>query len=304
MGDGALAVTTDTGIDREHAQLKDNIAWAVSFVPTGDETDKFGHGTHVAGIMASVKDSIEPVGCMPRLRVASVKVLDDNGSGSLSWIVKGFDHVIMRAQSGEEIDAINASWGGYVPRDEVLPLFRDIFNKLKELGIVVVTSAGNSAQVVDENLFLCSFGELYENIICVGAFSANGVRSCFSNCSSRFVHISAPGEDILSTVPGGRLESWSGTSMAAPFVTAVAAALVHLTRSVEITRWALERGAVPWTAFPRRPRGDETRFDPGQQFILQRESKCDDKTEWSRWGVLDAGTSVALAKSRINVIHR
>jgi major intracellular serine protease len=300
-GDGVVVAVTDTGVDTAHPELKDAVVWAVSMVPTEDEKDYNGHGTHVSGIIAAARNGQEPVGVMPRARIVSVKILDKTGSGFLSWIARGFNEIIRYVAEGGHIDAINASWGGYIPRDMILPVWRDIMDQLRLFDIPLVVSAGNSNVPVTRDDFVCGLGDIFDSIICVGALTPSGGRACFSNCSPEYVHILAPGEDILSTLPDGRMAFWSGTSMAAPFATAVVGAVRHMVGTIDRTRWVIRRSAVPVEFFPRRPVGDEneTFHRGGWEFLMERgESPCDtSRTMWAAWGALDAGTALMIARA-------
>lgn len=298
-GEGITVAVTDTGVDDRHSQLAGRVIDAVSFVPVGDVRDHYGHGTHVAGIIAAVRDGREPIGVLPRANIISVKILDDQGSGFLSWIFKGFEYIIMQAREGVDVDAVNASWGGYVPRQEILPVIREVFGELKRLGIPLVVAAGNSGVPVSDGDFPCGFGDLFDNIICVAAFSPNGKRSCFSNCNdpkNPHVHLAAPGEDILSTLPDEKLDFWSGTSMATPMVAAAVAAVHHLVgHRFDRTRKIITDTAIPFYAFPRRPIGDDQPKGDLVMPVIEFTQPCESLSSWAIYGVVDVASALHYA---------
>src|SRR5581483_338881 len=104
----------DTGIDLNHPDLAGNIAGGVTFVrKTKSADDDNGHGSHVAGIIAAVNNSVGVVGVAPKVRLWAVKVLDRNGSGALSTVIAGIDWVTAsRTTAGREpIEVANMSLG-------------------------------------------------------------------------------------------------------------------------------------------------------------------------------------------------
>jgi subtilisin len=98
----------DTGIDLDHPDLL-NVYNQISFVPgTQSADDDNGHGTHVTGIAAARDNNLGVVGVAPGARLWAVKVLDSNGQGLISDIIKGIDYL---GQHASEVDVINMSFG-------------------------------------------------------------------------------------------------------------------------------------------------------------------------------------------------
>ena len=241
QGTGVTVAVVDSGVDVSHSQLKNQLfvnfaekngttgvdddgngliddisGW--DFVGnTGTVTDVGQHGTHVAGIIAAEHVSSEQVkGVAPGAKLLPLNFMDTSRSGTLSDAIKAIDYAVTKGAR-----VINASWGG-TACSQILQ------NKISELGsqgVLFVTAAGNES--TDLSVFP-SFPAAYEfaHQITVGASTPNDLRADFSNFSIQFVHLLAPGEDIISTVaPDDPRSKKDGTSMATPFVAGAAAVL-------------------------------------------------------------------------------
>lgn len=183
--------------------------------------DDNGHGSHVSGTIAAVGDNgIGIVGVAPKAKISTYKVLDDEG---IADSVDTIQAVIKAAEQGA--DVINASYGSPFA-DE---LAEDAYNFARDLGVVVVSSAGNSAND------LPNFPSAYESNIAVAAHDYYRNESLFTNFGN-YVDFIAPGSDILSLSPNeyvvnspNDLEDnynvYSGTSMASPHVAGLVALL-------------------------------------------------------------------------------
>lgn len=202
----------DTGIDLKHPDLKDNLKGGVSTVwYTSSYNDDNGHGTHVAGIVAAVDNTIGVVGVGPKIDLYSVKVLDRRGAGYLSDVIEGLDWAI---QKGMQV--VNMSLGTTAD----VQSFREAVERVNKAGIVQVAAAGNSGQAV-------TYPAAYPAVIAVSATdSADSVASWSSRGPE--VDLAAPGVNIYSTYKGQTYKSLSGTSMAAPHVTGVAALILSV----------------------------------------------------------------------------
>ncbi|HET9346793.1 MAG TPA: S8 family serine peptidase [Candidatus Limnocylindrales bacterium] len=214
--------------------------------------DVQGHGTHVAGTVGAIDNGSGVVGVAPGVRLWAVKILDDTGSGLLSWYVCGLDWILAQRQPGDpsrpRIEAVNmsvAKWGTDTPAcgESTGDILHAAICRLVKDGTTVVAAAandsGNASQRVPAS---------YDEVITVSALADSdgepgslGGQRCFSwgtyDSDDTFADFSnygadvdliAPGKCIYSTVPGGFSYS-SGTSMAAPHVTG-AAALVKASR--------------------------------------------------------------------------
>ncbi|HEU4344218.1 MAG TPA: S8 family serine peptidase [Candidatus Binatia bacterium] len=191
-----------------------------------DPMDDNGHGTHVAGTIGAVgNNNIGVVGVNWNVKLMSCKFFDANGSGTTEGAIACLEYVKKMKDRGVNIVATSNSWGGGGFSQALL----DAIDDQRESGILFITAAGNGnifgvGQNNDNAPFYpCNY--YLPNILCVAATTRTDARASFSNYGRRTVHIGAPGADILSTVPGNGYSAWSGTSMATPHVTGVAALL-------------------------------------------------------------------------------
>ena len=186
-----------------------------------DPKDAFGHGTHIAGIIGALPENqIGIRGLVPNVKIVAVKIFDDKGTGSLAGAIEALEYVEQLRLRGVPIRAVNASWGGSGPSE---PL-KETIDRLGALGVIVAAAAGNQGSDNDSNPeYPASFSS--QNLLSVAALNESGMRSSFSNFGKSTVDIAAPGEGVISTVPGGRYAYYAGTSMAAPFVTSAVALL-------------------------------------------------------------------------------
>lgn len=188
----------------------------------GDRLDHVGHGTHVAGIIGARNNGKGVYGALPNIRILPLKVLSDSGTGTMSDTMMALEYVAKNAPT-KNIGVVNLSLGGNGASSD--PIW-DAISAVVARGVVVVVAAGNTGT----NLQGYSPAAC-ESAITVTAISAyDDTPASFSNwlpasaseaTKSRIV--AAPGVDILSTFPDGSLKQLSGTSMAAPHVTGVAA---------------------------------------------------------------------------------
>ena len=210
----------DTGIQLNHPDL--NVVKNVTFVSgTRTGADDNGHGTHVAGTAAALDNGIGVVGVAPGARLWAVKVLNKNGSGFMSGVIKGVDYVTANAAF---IEVANMSLGGANSGT----LNTAIANSVAK-GVVYAVAAGNSsADAVNTSpanspVVLCVSAIVDTDGQCGGlggstSYGADDTRASFSNFGS-VVDIAAPGVNILSTGIGSTyVGGWSGTSMASPHV--------------------------------------------------------------------------------------
>ena len=221
----------DTGVEK-HSDLQ--VFTQVSFVKSERKvTDLNGHGTHVAGIAAAMDNASGVVGVAPGARIWSVKVLNRNGSGLMSEIIKGIDYVTSKAS---QIDVANLSLGCKC----VSSAPDTAINKAVSAGVVVVVAAGNSAQ--DSASFSPASNP---NVITVSAIADyDGLpgslmpATCYADVDDTFaefsnfgatVDIAAPGVCITSTWKGNAYATISGTSMASPHVAGAAALYIKKT---------------------------------------------------------------------------
>ncbi|WP_162908038.1 S8 family peptidase [Allorhizocola rhizosphaerae] len=232
-GQGAVVAVLDTGIDTKHPDLADAVLGEQDF--TGSEsgpTDRFGHGTHVAGIITG--SGSEYIGVAPDAKLLNGKVLDDFGGGRESWIIAG-----MEWAAAQGVDVINMSLGSSLPSDGTSPMDLAVNRLTAETGVLFVVAAGNSGPSAR------SIGSpaAADAALTVGAVDRQDGLAEFSSRGPRWSNpaikpdITAPGVDIVSAyadgallgeyyaIVDGRYLQLSGTSMATPHVAAAAAIL-------------------------------------------------------------------------------
>jgi subtilisin family serine protease len=183
--------------------------------PSQNLSDGLGHGTHVAGIVAAAQNGRGVVGIAPRAKLMIVKVLSATGAGTTGGVAQGIRYA---AANGARI--INLSLGGDTPD----PRLNDAIKAAAAANALVVTSAGNNSRDIDRKpSYPASIAA--PNLITVAATQPKDGRGIdpASNFGRLDVQLAAPGAGILSTANDGGYVLKSGTSMAAPMVSGVAA---------------------------------------------------------------------------------
>jgi subtilisin len=210
-GAGIKVAVLDMGIDVDHPDL--DVAGGRHFYgegiyDDGDYDDDGGHGTHVAGIVAALDNSIGVVGAAPEAALYAVKVLPGNGFGYVSDLIRGIEWAV-----ANNMDIINMSIWSSGPSTAL----EAALEVADEAGIVIVGAAGNFSGIV-------TYPARYDTVIAVSATDSSDSMYTSSGTGAA-IELAAPGVAIRSTCLGGTYCDYSGTSMAAPHV-AGAAALV------------------------------------------------------------------------------
>lgn len=218
LGDGVPVAILDTGADMTHPALAGHIAGGIDFVDhDNDPTDvrsftdtnhnglideSYGHGTHVAGIVALVA---------PRARLLIVRVLDANGRGDVQSVAAGIRWAVSQGAR-----VINLSLGMTTSS----PAIDAALELAAKNSVVCVASAGNWGAATPED-----YPARSPYVIAAAAVDAVHQVASFSSYGS-FVALSAPGVGVRSAYPGGQYRIWSGTSMSAAFVSGTCALLL------------------------------------------------------------------------------
>ena len=249
-GDGTIVAVIDTGVDYTHEDLAANM-WVntaelngqsgvdddgdgyiddiygvnvlASGAQAGDPMDDNGHGTHVAGIIAMSSNGQGGVGLAWGSKIMAIKAGQSTGTFTSSDIAKAIDYACMKGA-----DVINMSFGGTEKSYLVEQALAKAFSSC-----VLVASAGNDAlPTTDAPAEFLRKEDIYpagySYVLGVMATGKDGKLASFSNWDYKSnanceYELTAPGVDIFSTLPGNRYATWSGTSMAAPCVSAAAA---------------------------------------------------------------------------------
>ncbi|MDP2365418.1 MAG: S8 family peptidase, partial [Ignavibacteria bacterium] len=206
----------DTGIEITHQDLASKIVLSRNFTTSPTNSDKNGHGTHVAGVAAAItNNNIGVTGVGYNSSLMNVKVLGDNGSGYYSWVASG---IIWAADNGAKV--INMSLGGSSASQTLL----DAVNYAWGKGVVLAAAAGNK----DSNS--PTYPAYYEKVMAVAATDSNDQKASWSTWGS-WVDVAAPGVSIYSTYKNNSYTSFSGTSMASPHAAGLAG-LVWATKNL------------------------------------------------------------------------
>ncbi|HEU4769479.1 MAG TPA: S8 family peptidase, partial [Pyrinomonadaceae bacterium] len=250
--DDVVVAVLDSGVDYTHVDLANNM-WVrpASVDPyrdnelgtiddvrgfnaidaASDPMDQHGHGTHCAGIVgAEGGNDIGIAGVNWKVRIMPLKFMNAGGFGTTKDAIEAINYVIERKKAGVNVRIISASWGS-TQKSRAL---EDVIRKAGENDILFVAAAGNSSVNNDRSPHYPSSYNL-PNVISVAALDRNDQLASFSNYGVKSVAVAAPGVDILSTWLGNAYEEKSGTSMATPVVSGVAALIVAQEPRISVT---------------------------------------------------------------------
>jgi len=206
-GTGKTAWIIDSGIDLDHPDLLVDVARSKSFVlRVTSPDDQNGHGTHVAGTVAALNNTIGVVGVAAGAKVVAVRVLDRKGSGTTAGVIAGVDYVAANGVAG---DVANMSLGGGVSTT----LDAAVLNASSKVKFAL--AAGNETDDANNHSPARVNGV---NIYTVSAMDNADKFASFSNYGNPPVDVCAPGVSIYSCYKGGAYATLSGTSMATPHV--------------------------------------------------------------------------------------
>jgi subtilisin family serine protease/subtilase family serine protease len=212
--------TADNGIDDDSNGYIDDVYGWDFFNNDNDPIDDHGHGTHTSGTIAAVGNNGKGVtGVSWNSKIMAVKFLGAGGGGTMSGAASA---IIYAADMGAQIS--NNSWGCLGSGCDSQTL-NDAIAYAGTEGMLFVVSAGNDTNNNDvTGAYPCVVDS--PNVLCVAATDHDDDIASFSNYGLTTVDLGAPGVEILSTMPGDTYTSWSGTSMASPYVAGAAALLL------------------------------------------------------------------------------
>lgn len=217
LGAGIKVAILDTGADLTHPALLGHITGGIDFVQgdaspaealngvdddgDGRTDEAYGHGTHVAGLVALAA---------PQAQLLVVRVLDADGRGDINNVASGLRWAV---QNGARV--INLSLGMLRASDAI----QDAMDDAESQGVVVIASAGNwGAENPKE------YPARSSHASAIAACDSAQTPAAFTSYAG-YVRLSAPGVALRSAYPGGLYRLWSGTSMSAPLVSGTAALL-------------------------------------------------------------------------------
>ncbi|MFD7734657.1 type VII secretion-associated serine protease mycosin [Kitasatospora phosalacinea] len=257
-GKDVLVAVIDTGVDANNPQLAGKVKPGRDFLgehpgegqrPEGDSlTDKVGHGTKVAGIIAAAeKPGIGFVGLAKDAQILSIRQNDAEGHGSVKTLADAITEAVHKGAKVINISQdvrVETSPSAAPAPDPQHPNFQDApalenaLNLAEEADVVVVASSGNDGGEGP------TYPAAYDSVLAVGASDRNNERAAFSQYGD-FVDVAAPGVDMLSTVPGHGQCTDNGTSFSAPYVAGLAAILkgMHPTWKAQQIRTVIEQTA-------------------------------------------------------------
>ena len=230
---GAVIAVIDSGVDFNHPDLRSNqwknqkesdnkrdddrngfvddlygFDWAGAGVAGSEDS---GHGTLVAGIIASQKNTAAASAQQP-LALMSLRVLDSNGKGDVASAIEAIDYATTMGAS-----VINCSWG----TDENSAFLRQAIERAAVRNILVVASAGNDGRDIEASPYYpASYG--LSNLLVVASTDSSSNLASWSNRGAVHAHVAAPGDNITSTGRGGGYETLLGTSASAAIASGIA----------------------------------------------------------------------------------
>ena len=236
-GSGAIVAIVDSGADLEHSSLQrhlwtnsgevpgngadddgngyvDDVHGANILTPGTPPDDGYGHGTAVAGLVAASDTEASGVtGAAPGARLMIVRVLGDDGEGNTEQLAAGIAYAVRNGAS-----VINCS----VNSEFDSPAVDAAIASANAAGVPVVAAAGNDSLDLDENQTYPASADSAA-VVSVAATQAPGQLATFSNYGQRSVDLAAPGVELVTTYTDDSYTTLSGTSAAAPLVSAALA---------------------------------------------------------------------------------
>jgi hypothetical protein len=210
------------GVDDDGNGYVDDIYGIDAYNGDSDPMDDHNHGTHVSGTIGAVGgNGIGVVGVNWRVTIMALKFLGSSGSGSTSGAIECINYAVIMASRGVNIRVLSNSWGG----GGYSAALRDAIQTAANAGILFVAAAGNDAANNDATPHYPSSYDV-ANVIAVASTDRYDQRSSFSSYGLSSVDVAAPGSSVLSTTRNNQYAIFSGTSMATPHVSGIAALIL------------------------------------------------------------------------------
>jgi len=247
-GTGVTIGVVDTGLDSQHPAIASHYRgtqaggsqihdynWFDPFEKTPVAFDDGDHGTHVSGSAAGGTDS-RAIGIAPGAKLIAAKAINKAGYNTTAATLRALQFMLAPTKTDgtapdptKGADVVNNSWGNSVDAED--PQFIDVFDGLQAAGIEVVTAAGNDGP---REGTVSAPGSYSGHLSVAASTSKDTIAGFSSRGPSKFAkpeemvpNITAPGANVVSSVPGGGYESMSGTSMASPHAAGAVALLLQ-----------------------------------------------------------------------------
>lgn len=206
-GEGVKVAIMDTGIDMNHSDLTYNIKQKINmFEKSHNVSDEYGHGTHVAGLIAG-----KHTGVAPNAELYIAKVLNNDGLGSMGHVLDGITFAI-----NCEVDILCISLGSPY---EIPLIIQERITQAYNSGITIVCATGNSGHNEVQ------YPSFMDEVIAVGGIDKDLKRAHFSNYGKK-LDVMAPAVNILSTFKDNKFARMTGTSTASPLVAGAIALII------------------------------------------------------------------------------
>ncbi len=252
----SLIAIIDTGVDYNHLDLRDNLwqnpneiandgidndnngyiddVFGINLMAQPgsialDAFDDNGHGSHVAGIIAATKSQEANVyGICQKAKILAVKALDKDGNGSIENIIKALEYSL---QMNAKIINLSLSF------NDESEVFNQLIAEAGKRNILVTVASGNSGKNLQKsNVYPASLAKKYPNVIAVASSDSQFNVLSTSNYGATSIDFAMPGEEIKSTWLNNTYMKLSGTSMATPMVSGLAAHYWQLNPNASVTQ--------------------------------------------------------------------